>query len=113
MDKLGRFIPQAFGNCYRFSQKNWNRLSRNQFYSPVSLILPTFPRGEKKGGNSFDGSKLLLIHATDDSSVPYSYTKRLAAKTGAQLITLRSGGHFGFSKSLDPRIYRHIRRFIE
>lgn len=112
MDKLGAFIPKGFGKSYRFSKKDWNRLSHNEFYSPISLILPPFPRGEKKRGSPFDGSKLLVFHAKDDGSVPYSYTKKFATKTGAKLITLRTGGHFGFSKSLEPKIYKHIKRFL-
>lgn len=112
MDKLGAFLPKGFGNAYRFSKKNWLRLSENKFYSPASLILPPLPRGEQRGVVSFDGSKLLIIHAKDDRSVPYSYTKRFAAKTGAKLITLRTGGHFGVAKSTEPRIYKEIRKFL-
>ncbi len=101
MDKLGAFIPKGFGHAYRFSKKNWGRLSRNEFYSPVKV------------SNSIDGAKLLLIHAKDDRSVPYSYTKKFAAKVGAKLITLKTGGHFGFSKSMEPKIYKHIKKFLK
>lgn len=100
MDKLGMFLPKGFGNGYRFSKKNWLRLSRNEFYSPL------------KETDTLDGKKLLIFHATDDGSVPYSRTRRFAAKTGAKLITLRSGGHFGVSKSIEPKIYRHIKKFL-
>ena len=100
MDKLGAFLPLGFGNGYRFSKKNWNRLSRNEFYSPVKEV------------DTIDGSKLLLFHAKDDGSVPYSRTKKFAEKTGAKLITLRSGGHFGVSKSIEPKIYKYIKKFL-
>ncbi len=100
VEKLGAFLPLGFGNAYRFSKKNWSRLSRNEFYSPV------------KEANTIDGSKLLLFHAKDDGSVPYSRTKTFARKTGAKLITIRTGGHFGFSKSIEPRIYKHIKKFL-
>ncbi|OHA21025.1 MAG: hypothetical protein A2849_01820 [Candidatus Taylorbacteria bacterium RIFCSPHIGHO2_01_FULL_51_15] len=158
MGKLGAFLPKGFGNSYRFSKKNWRRLSENKFYSPISLIpslrsspaggelpkgegweprgsaspparartiktgkegCPVFalPRNRLRGTGGdgvvgVDGSKLLIFHAKDDRSVPYSYTKRFAAKTGAKLITLQTGGHFGFSKSIEPRIYEHIRNFF-
>ncbi|MDO8594304.1 MAG: prolyl oligopeptidase family serine peptidase [bacterium] len=101
MDKLGAFLPKGFGNGYRFSKKNWLRLSHNEFYSPV------------KEAGTIDGSKLLIFHAKDDASVPYSYTKKFAAQTGAKLITLRTGGHFGFSKSTEPSIYKQIRKFLK
>ncbi len=100
MGKLGVFLPKGFGNGYRFSKKNWNRLSRNEFYSPI------------KEAGTIDGKKLLIFHAKNDNSVPYSYTKKFAKKTGAKLITLRTGGHFGISKSIEPSIYKHIRRFL-
>lgn len=118
MGRIGAFLPKGFGNCYRFSKKNWNRLSHNKFYSPISLISPTsVPRGRMRGdeqtsAENFDGSKLLLIHAQDDTNVPYSHTKTFAAKTGTKLITLRTGGHFGNSKSIEPKIYKEIRKFL-
>lgn len=100
MEKLGVFLPKGFGNAYRFSKKNWNRLSRGKFYNPIDEA------------DSLDGKKLLIFHAKDDGSVPYSYAKKFAARTGAKLITLRFGGHFGFSKSLEPRIYKSIKKFL-
>jgi len=100
MDRLEAFIPKGFGNAYRFSKKNWKRLSQNKFYSPV------------KEADSIDGKKLLIFHAKDDESCHYPATKAFAAKTGAKLITLRSGGHFGISKSIDPKVYKHIKKFL-
>ncbi|MEK7169732.1 MAG: prolyl oligopeptidase family serine peptidase, partial [Patescibacteria group bacterium] len=114
MDKLGAFIQKGFGNCYRFSKKNWNRLSHNEFYSPITLLSsPQFREGLGRGGvpeKPFDGKKLLIFHAINDRSVPYSCTKKFAAKTGAKLITLGTGGHFGFSKSTQARFYKEIKK---
>jgi len=101
MDKLGAFIPKGFGRAYRFSKKNWNRLSRNKFYSPIQEV------------DSIDGKKLLIFHAKDDGSCDYHSTKKFAQKTRAKLITLRTGGHFGFSKSIEPRFYKEIRKFLK
>lgn len=100
MDKLGAFIPKAFGKCYRFSPKNWDRLSHNEFYSPL------------KEAETIDGKKLLIFHAKNDESCYYPCTKDFAKKTGAKLITLRTGGHFGFSKSIEPKIYKEIKKFL-
>ncbi len=100
MDKLGAFIPKGFGNGYRFSKKNWDRLSHNKFYSPL------------KESDTIDGKKLLIFHAKDDESCHYPATKTFAEKTGAQLITLRTGRHFGFSKSIEPRFYKEIKKFL-
>ena len=100
MDKLGAFLPRGFGNAYRFSKKNWTRLSRNEFYSPL------------KEADTIDGKKLLIFHSKDDGSVSYSRTKKFAEKTDAKLVTLQHGGHFGVSKSIEPRIYKHIKKFL-
>lgn len=116
MDELGAFLPKGFGNSYRFSKKNWVRLSRNEFYSPIALISspPRLSRGAEGGVvGKIDPKKLLLIHAKDDSTVPYSYTKKFAAQTGAKLITLRTGGHFGISKSTQPMFYKKIKKFLK
>src|SRR3989344_2138926 len=78
MDKLGAFLPKGFGNAYRFSRKNWKRLSRNEFYSPISLISSPPARGGVSAAADevvgVDGKKLLIFHAKDDASVPYSDT---------------------------------------
>lgn len=114
MDKLGAFIPKAFGLGYRFSRKNWARLSRNEFYSPIAEINQRISASSnlRTSASPIDGKKLLIFHAKNDRSVPYSYTKKFAAKTGAKLITLRTGGHFGFSKSIEKRFYKHISKFL-
>ena len=100
MGKLGKFIPQAFGNCYRFSRRNWNRLSRGEFYDPVREIA------------SVTGKKLLMLHAKDDTVVPFAPTKKFAEKIGAQFVALQTGGHFGYLRSTEPRLYKVIRKFI-
>ena len=65
-----------------------------------------------KEADSIDGKKLLIFHAKDDTCVPIRPTKTFAAKTGAKLITLRTGGHFGFSKSIEPAIYKEIKKIL-
>lgn len=101
MDKLEAFLPQGFGNMYRFSKKNWGRLSRGEFYNPIDEADTINPK------------KLLLIHAKDDTLCIYRSARTFAEKTGVKLLTLRTGGHFGFSKSIKPRIYKEIRRFLK
>lgn len=100
MDKLGAFLPKGFGNAYRFSPKNWTRLSRGEFYNPIDEA------------DSIDGSKLLVFHAKDDRIVPYPPTKKFAQKTGAKLITIKRGGHFGISESTLPKFYTSIKKFL-
>lgn len=100
LNKLGRYLPKAFGTAYRFSMKDWRRLERGELYNPLSET------------DSFYGRKLLLIHAKNDDTAPYSRAKRFAKRVGAGLVTLRTGGHFGFQKSLEPRLYERIKKFL-
>lgn len=100
MDKLGRHIPKAFGQTYRFSPKNWARLSRGEFYNPIDEM------------GTIDGSKLLLFHAKDDRVVPFGPTKKFVKQTGANLITFPRGGHFGSSDSLLAKFSKPIQAFF-
>jgi pimeloyl-ACP methyl ester carboxylesterase len=75
------YIRQAFGNAYRLSDANWNKLRSGTFYSPWHH------RKEIKG------SKVLMFHAKDDPYVPYERTRRFAEVTGARLKSLLRGGH--------------------
>lgn len=101
MDKLGPFIREAFGECYRFSMKNWKKLSSGKFYSPISEI------------SEIDGTKLLLIHTKDDDSVPYKVTLKFAVATGAKLILLNRGGHMGSKIFMNLEIWKKIKKHLK
>ena len=75
------YIREAFGDGYRLSDANWNKLRRGTFYNPWHHR------------NEIDGSKVLIFHAKDDPNVPYERTRRFAEITGASLKTLQRGGH--------------------
>jgi pimeloyl-ACP methyl ester carboxylesterase len=38
LDVIDRFARKAFGEAYRFSQKDWNKLKRGRFYNPANHI---------------------------------------------------------------------------
>ena len=99
MDFMEVFVKQAFGNCYRFSPENWQRLANGEFYNPVTEQ------------DKVDGSKVLLFHAKDDMSVPYQPTKDFSDATGCRLITLKTGGHIG-SKIMEKYKYRKIENLL-
>jgi len=101
MDKLGPFIKEAFGEGYRFSMENWEKLSAGKFYSP------------KENVEKIDGSKLLLIHTKDDTTVPYKPTAEFAKVTGAKLLLVNKGGHTGFKFILDPKIWKKVSEFLK
>ncbi len=94
------YIRDAFGNAYRLSEKNWQKLQTGKFYNPIHHA------GE------ITAAKLLLFHAQDDPYIPYQSVRKFAALTGAKLKLLRRGGHL--STDLIVRKYwLEIQRFFE
>lgn len=94
------YIREAFGNAYRLSDANWNKLRSGTFYNPWH---------HRK---EIDGSKVLIFHAKDDPNVPYARTQRFAQITGARLNTLKSGGHIGTDHTT-RKYWAQIRRFFD
>jgi dipeptidyl aminopeptidase/acylaminoacyl peptidase len=75
------YIRQAFGNAYRLSDANWNKLRSGTFYNPW------------QHRSEITGSKLMMFHAKDDPNVPYERTREFSKVTGAKLKSLSRGGH--------------------
>jgi dipeptidyl aminopeptidase/acylaminoacyl peptidase len=94
------YIRAAFGNGYRLSDKNWNKLHSGKFYSPAYHAREISP------------SKVMMFHAQDDPNIPYRSVQKFARLTGARLKLLRRGGHL--STDLIVRKYwGRIREFFE
>jgi len=93
------YIREAFGNAYRLSDANWNKLRKGTFYNPWHHR------------NEIDGTKVLLLHAKDDQNVPYERTREFAEITGSKLKTLRSGGHIS-TDYITRKYWREIRNFF-
>lgn len=85
MDWLYSFVKDGFGEGYRFTKKDWDRLSKGKFYNPIDHI------------NELSGKKLMLIHAQDDEIVPAEPTIALAKEINAKLVLKRTGGHLSSS----------------
>lgn len=79
--KYSDYIRSAFGNGYRLSQKNWNKLFSGKFFNP------------SYHSDEFDASKVLMFHAKDDPFVPWRDVKRFSDRTGIELVLLTKGGH--------------------
>lgn len=94
------YIREAFGNAYRLSDANWNKLRRGTFYNPWH---------HRK---EIDGSKVLLIHAKDDPNVPYERTREFAEITGSKLKSLQRGGHIS-TDYVTRKYWREIRNFLK
>jgi hypothetical protein len=75
------YIRAAFGNGYRISAKNWNKLQGGVFYNPVHHLKDLTP------------SKILMFHAKDDPYIPWKMVHRFARRAGIKLKLLSRGGH--------------------
>ena len=100
IDWLGEFTRSAFGNGYRFEQRDWDKLKSGKFYSPLAAQ------------NKLKGANILLFHAKDDEVVYYEPTKVFSVKTNSTLVTLKTGGHLSISQISTPQFWKKISSFI-
>jgi len=100
LDWLEKTTKEAFGEAYRFQHKDWQKLSKGNFYNPwhEKELIP--------------GEKVLVFHAKDDELVPYEPTEKFADIAGAKLISYKHGGHYGVASFIEPKFYNHIRKFL-
>ncbi len=101
LDLMSEYLPKAFGMAYRGEQEVYRKLTVGDFYNPTH---------EKK---SFDGSKLLLIHAKGDRIVHALPAKAFATEVGAQFVILDSDEHMGVGYAKEPRVFKHIEKFLK
>lgn len=94
------YIREAFGNGYRLSDKNWDKLRSGVFFNPMHHV------------NEIDRSKVMMFHAKDDPYVPWQTVNKFAKQTGAKLTLLSRGGHLSTTATVQrcwPRISAFFR----
>jgi len=101
MDWLEKFVRSAFGEGYRFSKRNWNRLARGKFYNPIDAC------------QKIKGEKVLIIHAQDDDIVPPGPARKFAKCTGCRLEMRKRGGHMGISETLKTSFFEKVNNFFK
>ncbi len=94
------YIRDAFGNAYRLSDANWNKLRVGDFYNPWHH------RSE------IAGAKIMIFHAKDDPHVPYRISARFAKKTGAIFKSLNRGGHVS-TQYIVQKYWATIKKFFD
>jgi dipeptidyl aminopeptidase/acylaminoacyl peptidase len=94
------YIREAFGNAYRLSDVNWNKLRGGTFYNPW------------RHRSEINGSKLMIFHAKDDPNVPYDRTREFSKVTGAKLKSLSRGGHIS-TDYVVRKYWAQIKKFFD
>ncbi len=94
------YLQEAFGQGYRLTEKNWNKLHTGTFFNPIHHV------GE------INASKVLMFHAKDDPSVPWRSVDRFAKKTGVKLKLLTRGGHLS-TEYVVQKYWPEIKEFFE
>lgn len=100
VDWFGKFLKQAFGEAFRFSQADWNKLKSGAFYNPCTII------------KKINGKKLFIIHAKDDDVVTWKPVARFAESTNAKFLLLKKGGHLPLSILIQPKFFKQINKFL-
>jgi pimeloyl-ACP methyl ester carboxylesterase len=94
------YIREAFGNGYRLTDRNWNKLLRGDFYNPAHHIKELI------------ASKIMMFHAKDDPYIPWRPVDRFAQRAGIKLNLLTRGGHLSTSRTVQ-KYWPRIGRFFE
>ena len=94
------YIREAFGNGYRMTEKNWNKLHSGTFFNPAHHV------------DEFVASKAMMFHAKDDPYVPWRSVSKFARKTGIQLRLLNRGGHLK-TENVVRTYWPQIKRFFD
>jgi pimeloyl-ACP methyl ester carboxylesterase len=94
------YIRAAFGNGYRLSGKNWNKLYGGIFYNPAHHL------------KDLAASKIMIFHAKDDPYIPWKLVDRFAQRAGIRLKLLSRGGHLK-TEYVVQKYWRQIKRFLD
>jgi pimeloyl-ACP methyl ester carboxylesterase len=94
------YIRDAFGNGYRLTDKNWNKLLRGDFYNPAHHI------------KELTAAKIMMFHAKDDPYIPWKQVDSFARCAGINLNLLARGGHLSTSGTVQ-KYWPRIKRFFD
>lgn len=94
------YVREAFGNGYRITEENWNKLRSGSFFNPASRA------------NEVAAGKVMMFHAKDDPYVPWRSVERFARRTGVKLNLFARGGHLS-TRDTVQRYWPRIQKFFE
>ncbi|MBP7060574.1 MAG: prolyl oligopeptidase family serine peptidase [Candidatus Moranbacteria bacterium] len=77
-----RYTCEGFGDAYRTKKKSdWQKLVETDFYNPSAHT------------KMISGKKVFILHAKDDTNVPYNPVMPFVEATGATFYIKPKGGH--------------------
>jgi len=94
------YIRAAFGNGYRLTAKNWNKLNDGMFYNPTHHLRELAP------------SKILMFHAKDDPFIPWKLVHSCARRAGTSLRLLSRGVQLKTEYAVQ-KYWPQIKRFFD
>jgi pimeloyl-ACP methyl ester carboxylesterase len=94
------YIREAFGNGYRLTDRNWNKLHSGIFFNPAHRAKELKP------------AKIMMFHAKDDPYIPWRGVQRFAGALGIRLRLLARGGHLS-TEWVIRKFWPLIQRFFD
>jgi len=94
------YIREAFGNGYRLTDRNWNKLRGGDFFNPARHI------------GQLTASKIMMFHAKDDPYIPWKQVEAFARRAGIKLNLLARGGHLSTSRTVE-QYWPRIKKFFD
>lgn len=99
-DWFAKYVQKAFGQAYRFSINDWDRLQKTPFYNPTDNI------------QKINGKKICIIHSHNDRIIPIESIFEFQKKTNCLVWDQTKGGHLSTSYTMNFWHYRRIKKFL-
>lgn len=96
-----RQLSEGFGDAYRFPDKNLRKLLTGKFFNPIMHV------------KEFDGGKIFLAHAKDDTVIPYQPTFKFAKLLGIKPMILTKSGHLSSRIATTPEVWKKVSGFLK
>jgi esterase/lipase len=101
IESLKKFTVEAFGEGYRFTEKNWQKLESGKFYNPITEV------------KNLKAEKIFIIHAKDDKIVFTDPAVKFSKQLGNKFLLLETGGHLSSSNVIKPEFWKKIKQFFK
>lgn len=99
LDWMERAIREAFGEGYRYTHADWQKLQTGVFFNPAAH-------------RDYGGAKLFIIHAKDDQIIPLKTVNQFIKRHQPHHWLLARGGHLSLSYTTKPQWCKKIKKFL-